>query len=75
MSDKKDGVLGELKKWLEFEDTPESEALDAGSELEALKEELAMESDPKKREVLKQRIKELEIDETANTPTEIIGEY
>ena len=86
MSDKKDGMIGELKKWLEFEDTPESEALDHGGALEQeladYKEELAMESDATKRKLLKEQIKAIEArlqesssDETATTPTNIIGEY
>ena len=86
MSDENNGMIGELKKWLEFEDTPESEALGHDDALEQEladhKEELAMESDSTKRKLLKEQIKAIEIrlresssDETATTPTGIIGEY
>lgn len=65
------GIIPALKKWLEF--GPED---GAPEELTALKEELAMEEDPKKQRLLKKRIKELESeDELAKPPTPVIGTY
>lgn len=79
MSEKDPGLLDELKKWLEFDDKGESELGDGGSsspEIQKLQDELAMETDPKKREILKKKIREIdERDEPAENPTHITGIY
>ena len=65
MSEKKPGLVDELKRWLEIED-PNS----GSDELEQLQNQLAMETDPKKREQLKAQIKAVEDNnENAELPT------
>ena len=71
MSENKPGLLDELKKWLEFEEEPKEE-----SSSSKLREQLAMEKDPEKRELLKKKIDAIEeSSELADDPANLLGGY